>query len=91
MNHGVHVKLRLRKPNRDSDFYPFHQTLDTMLHELCHNAHGPHNAVFYKLWDDLRKVLFFLIMYFMFVFFLNYIDHEQVCYLPPTNHIVVVL
>lgn len=55
VNHGVHVKLRLRKPNRDSEFYPFHQILDTMLHELCHNAHGPHNAVFYKLWDDLRK------------------------------------
>ncbi|KAL1815296.1 hypothetical protein ACET3Z_017870 [Daucus carota] len=55
VNHGVNVKLRLRRPNRDSEFYPFHQILDTMLHELCHNAHGPHNAVFYKLWDDLRK------------------------------------
>ncbi|KAK0599652.1 hypothetical protein LWI29_007332 [Acer saccharum] len=52
---GVHVKLRLRRPNRDSDFYPFDQVLDTMLHELCHNAHGPHNANFYKLWDELRK------------------------------------
>lgn len=55
VNHGVHVKLRLRRPNRDSEFYPFHQILDTMLHELCHNAHGPHNAVFYNLWDHLRK------------------------------------
>lgn len=55
VNHGVHVKLRLRRPNRDWDFYPFDQILDTMLHELCHNAHGPHNAIFYKLWDDLRK------------------------------------
>lgn len=52
---GIHVKLRLRRPNRDSDFYPFDQVLDTMLHELCHNAHGPHNADFYKLWDELRK------------------------------------
>ncbi|KAL5802227.1 hypothetical protein ACOSQ3_030686 [Xanthoceras sorbifolium] len=52
---GVHVKLRLRRPNRDLDFYPFNQVLDTMLHELCHNAHGPHNANFYKLWDELRK------------------------------------
>ncbi|XWS11343.1 hypothetical protein CRYUN_Cryun38cG0075700 [Craigia yunnanensis] len=52
---GVHVKLRLRRPNRDWDFYPFDQVLDTMLHELCHNAHGPHNASFYKLWDELRK------------------------------------
>lgn len=52
---GVHVKLRLRRPNSDFDFYPFDQVLDTMLHELCHNAHGPHNAAFYKLWDELRK------------------------------------
>ncbi|CAL0317348.1 unnamed protein product [Lupinus luteus] len=52
---GIHVKLRLRRPNRDLDFYPFDQVLDTMLHELCHNAHGPHNANFYKLWDELRK------------------------------------
>lgn len=53
---GIHVKLRLRRPNRDWDFYPFDQVLDTMLHELCHNVHGPHNANFYKLWDELRKV-----------------------------------
>ncbi|KAL4341999.1 hypothetical protein GQ457_08G007660 [Hibiscus cannabinus] len=52
---GIQVKLRLRRPNRDWDFYPFDQVLDTMLHELCHNAHGPHNASFYKLWDELRK------------------------------------
>ncbi|XVE80520.1 hypothetical protein DITRI_Ditri14bG0146700 [Diplodiscus trichospermus] len=52
---GVQVKLRLRRPNRDWDFYPFDQVLDTMLHELCHNVHGPHNASFYKLWDELRK------------------------------------
>ncbi|XP_059666546.1 uncharacterized protein LOC132312267 [Cornus florida] len=52
---GVHVKLRLRRANRDWDFFPFDQVLDTMLHELCHNVHGPHNANFYKLWDELRK------------------------------------
>ncbi|XP_051133559.1 DNA-dependent metalloprotease WSS1 [Andrographis paniculata] len=52
---GIHVKLRLRRANRDDEFIPFHQVLDTMLHELCHNAHGPHNAVFYKLWDEIRK------------------------------------
>ncbi|MBA0786845.1 hypothetical protein Gotri_027451, partial [Gossypium trilobum] len=45
---GIHVKLRLRTPNQDWDFYPFDQVHDTMLHELCHNAS------FYKLWDELR-------------------------------------
>ncbi|XP_023525391.1 uncharacterized protein LOC111789010 [Cucurbita pepo subsp. pepo] len=52
---GIHVKLRLRRPNRDGDFFPFNQVLDTMLHELCHNLISPHNANFYKLWDELRK------------------------------------
>lgn len=52
---GIHVKLRLRRANRDDEFIPFDQVLDTMLHELSHNAHGPHNATFYKLWDELRK------------------------------------
>ncbi|KAL3352513.1 hypothetical protein AABB24_020487 [Solanum stoloniferum] len=52
---GIHVKLRLRRPNNDEEFYPYNEVLDTMLHELCHNAHGPHNASFYKLWDELRK------------------------------------
>ncbi|XP_024967368.1 uncharacterized protein LOC112507157 isoform X2 [Cynara cardunculus var. scolymus] len=53
--HGVHVKLRLRRPNTDWDWYPFDEVLDTMLHELCHNAISAHNAAFYKLWDELRK------------------------------------
>ncbi|KAG0466757.1 hypothetical protein HPP92_018337 [Vanilla planifolia] len=52
---GVEVKLRLRRPNRDWNFFPFEQLLDTMLHELCHIEHGPHNSQFYKLWDELRK------------------------------------
>uniref|UniRef100_A0A803MWI8 Uncharacterized protein n=1 Tax=Chenopodium quinoa TaxID=63459 RepID=A0A803MWI8_CHEQI len=55
VNRGVEVKLRLRRPGRELEFYSFHEVLDTMLHELCHNAHGPHNASFYQLWDQLRK------------------------------------
>jgi hypothetical protein len=31
------------------------QVVDTMLHELSHNVHGPHNAEFHALWDQLRK------------------------------------
>ncbi|KAG7595326.1 Zinc finger RanBP2-type [Arabidopsis thaliana x Arabidopsis arenosa] len=55
VNRGVQVKLRLRRVNHDGEFLSYHEILDTMLHELCHNAHGPHNANFYKLWDELRK------------------------------------
>ncbi|KAI7735821.1 hypothetical protein M8C21_017105 [Ambrosia artemisiifolia] len=55
VNGGEEIKLRLRQPNNESDFFPYHQILDTMLHELCHNQHGPHNALFYNLLDDIRK------------------------------------
>ena len=56
VNRGVEVKLRLRRDGRDLDFVPYEEVLDTMLHELAHNARGPHDAQFYKLWDELRKV-----------------------------------
>ncbi|KAI4355880.1 hypothetical protein L6164_004609 [Bauhinia variegata] len=52
---GAEIKLRLRRPNREWDFFPYEQTLDTMLHELCHIDHGPHNAQFYNLLDEIRK------------------------------------
>lgn len=52
---GAEVRLRLRRPDRDWDFFPYEEVLDTMLHELCHNEYGPHNAHFYNLWDEIRK------------------------------------
>ncbi|PHT47114.1 hypothetical protein CQW23_11322 [Capsicum baccatum] len=52
---GAEVKLRLRRPNNEWDFFPYVQILDTMLHELCHNEYGPHNADFYNLLDEIRK------------------------------------
>ncbi|XBI36154.1 hypothetical protein VPH35_121720 [Triticum aestivum] len=55
VNRGAEVKLRLRRDGRDLDFIPYEEVLDTMLHELAHNARGPHDAQFYKLWDELRK------------------------------------
>ena len=55
---GAEVKLRLRRPNNEWDFFPYEQVLDTMLHELCHNEYGPHNSGFYNLLDEIRKVNF---------------------------------
>ncbi|XP_057430839.1 uncharacterized protein LOC130723732 [Lotus japonicus] len=58
---GQHVKLCLRRLKWDWEwdhwkFLPFDEVLDTMLHDLCHNVHGPrHNAAFYKLLDQLTK------------------------------------
>ncbi|KAK9846382.1 hypothetical protein WJX81_002685 [Elliptochloris bilobata] len=52
VNRGQVIKLRLRSA-RSGDFLHHEQVLGTMLHELCHNEHGPHNAVFYKLLDEI--------------------------------------
>uniref|UniRef100_A0A2P2K1E2 Uncharacterized protein n=1 Tax=Rhizophora mucronata TaxID=61149 RepID=A0A2P2K1E2_RHIMU len=52
---GAEIKLRLRRPSNEWDFFPYEQVLDTMLHELCHNEYGPHNADFYNLLDEIRK------------------------------------
>lgn len=62
------MKLRLRRYKKDEEFLPFDEVLDTMLHELCHNVHGPHNASFYKLWDELRKVIYANLLYFDKIF-----------------------
>ncbi|TQS38509.1 hypothetical protein Golomagni_00985 [Golovinomyces magnicellulatus] len=54
MNHGERICLRLRYAIDQNNFLPFEQIIDVMLHELCHNVHGPHNTQFHALWDQLR-------------------------------------
>ncbi|OJD27536.1 hypothetical protein ACJ73_01074 [Blastomyces percursus] len=54
INHGEKICLRLRYPSDDKQFLPLDQVLDTMLHELCHIVHGPHNQQFHTLWNQLR-------------------------------------
>lgn len=44
VNRGAEVKIRLRPPGQEDSFYPWEHVLGTMLHELCHNNIGPHNA-----------------------------------------------
>ncbi|WIA29116.1 hypothetical protein OEZ86_011627 [Tetradesmus obliquus] len=53
VNRGQEVKIRLRPAGSQAAFYDWNHVLGTMLHELCHNRIGPHNAEFYKLLDDL--------------------------------------
>jgi hypothetical protein len=55
VNRGEKICLRLRYPGDQNQFLPLEQVTDTMLHELCHIVHGPHNAEFHALWDQLRK------------------------------------
>lgn len=54
MNRGQKILLRLRYPGDRNQFLPIEQVTDTMLHELCHIVHGPHDAKFHALWDQLR-------------------------------------
>jgi hypothetical protein len=54
---GREVRVRLRRHNHESEFYPYEDVLGTLLHELTHNVHGPHDAKFYKLLDEITKVL----------------------------------
>lgn len=50
------IKVRVRKAGDDSSFYPYDFILGTMLHEITHNVHGPHDAAFYKMLDTLTEV-----------------------------------
>ncbi|CAJ2500690.1 Uu.00g035430.m01.CDS01 [Anthostomella pinea] len=51
---GQKICLRLRYPGDRDQFLPIEQVTDTMLHELAHNVHGPHDAKFHALWNQLR-------------------------------------
>ncbi|EFQ99846.1 zinc ion binding protein [Nannizzia gypsea CBS 118893] len=54
VNHGQKICLRLRQPYDERQFLPIEQVVDTMLHELCHIVHGPHDQKFHALWNQLR-------------------------------------
>ena len=51
---GQRICLRLRHAGDRNQFLPVEQVTDTMLHELAHNVHGPHDAKFHALWNQLR-------------------------------------
>ncbi|KAL4979420.1 WLM domain-containing protein [Aspergillus desertorum] len=54
VNGGEKICLRLRYAGDQNQFLPLEQVVDTMLHELCHIVHGPHNQQFHALWNQLR-------------------------------------
>ncbi|KAK5658799.1 hypothetical protein OQA88_1611 [Cercophora sp. LCS_1] len=54
INRGQRILLRLRYPGDRNQFLPIEQVTDTMLHELSHIVHGPHDSKFHALWDQLR-------------------------------------
>ncbi|KAG5657605.1 hypothetical protein KAF25_006169 [Fusarium avenaceum] len=54
VNRGAKICLRLRHAGDRNQFMPIENIVDTMLHELSHIVHGPHDAKFHALWDQLR-------------------------------------
>lgn len=61
VNRGAKVYLRLRHHYDESRFLAFESIVGTMLHELTHNKHGPHDQRFYAYLDvltlDLEKMM----------------------------------
>jgi hypothetical protein len=54
---GTHeIRICLRRHGREREFFAFEHVLGTMLHEITHNHHGPHDAAFYKLLDQYTEV-----------------------------------
>ncbi|KAM5355537.1 hypothetical protein ACJ41O_002183 [Fusarium nematophilum] len=54
VNKGMKICLRLRHAGDRNQFMPIENVVDTMLHELSHIVHGPHDSKFHALWDQLR-------------------------------------
>ncbi|KAF9515125.1 hypothetical protein BS47DRAFT_1372117 [Hydnum rufescens UP504] len=62
VNGGQKILLRLRPAHAPSTFYDEDHLVGTMLHELTHNVHGPHDDKFYKFlagleteYDELQR------------------------------------
>ncbi|KAF3991072.1 hypothetical protein FT663_01806 [Candidozyma haemuli var. vulneris] len=55
VNKGQKILIRLRTPYNEKSFFPMSDLIGTFLHELTHNVHGPHDAKFYALLDELRN------------------------------------
>ena len=54
-NAGQTIYLRLRPQCARDSFLPFEDIMGTMLHELTHNKHGPHDATFYAFLSTLEE------------------------------------
>ncbi|KAJ0409948.1 hypothetical protein P43SY_005842 [Pythium insidiosum] len=55
--------MRLVRPqSRPTTFLPYEALLETMLHELTHMVHGPHNDAFYKYLEELKSELELMMM-----------------------------
>lgn len=51
-SHTIHLRLR-HTTNHHTRFLPYEDVAGTLAHELAHCVHGPHDAKFYKLMDEI--------------------------------------
>jgi hypothetical protein len=51
--HTIH--LRLRDVRNHDRLFSYEEVAGTMAHELAHCLHGPHDAKFYKLMDEIQE------------------------------------
>ncbi|KAJ7157090.1 WLM domain-containing protein [Mycena filopes] len=54
VNAGQKILVRLRPARAPETFYEEEELVQTMLHELTHNVHGPHDEKFYKFLSVLQ-------------------------------------
>ncbi|KIM47632.1 hypothetical protein M413DRAFT_439304 [Hebeloma cylindrosporum] len=54
VNMGQKILVRLRPAHSPDTFFPEADVIQTMLHELTHNVHGPHDDKFYKYLAGLQ-------------------------------------
>jgi hypothetical protein len=52
-NAGHKIFLRLRSDD-ETQFRSYNALVNTLLHELTHNVHGPHDAAFWKFFGQLK-------------------------------------
>ncbi|KAF5374890.1 hypothetical protein D9758_000541 [Tetrapyrgos nigripes] len=55
VNMGQKILVRLRPAHYPDWFMEEEDVVQTMLHELTHNVHGPHDDKFYKFLSDLQE------------------------------------
>ncbi|KAE9348786.1 hypothetical protein PF008_g7181 [Phytophthora fragariae] len=55
VNRGAKIYVRLRPQRSPGSFLPYEALLETLLHELTHMVHGPHNQAFYQYLDELKQ------------------------------------
>lgn len=54
VNRGQKILIRLRMSLNPRLFYPMSSLIETLLHELTHNVHGPHDQRFYDYLENLK-------------------------------------